>query len=224
MAREPDRARLREVFREFELRDPLRRLEEAMGDAEEAAPRERASEVVEAKAESRSRPPRSARLTGTLLTLAAERPLLDGEDGGNGATPAPGASPTGRPRRSWSSRWPRARPPRSEVEALDPELDAELTLAAEEPQAEPSPPAPSGDSAQLGLGDADGGLRSRDAQVRGLRRRRRGPGRRGRDAGRARAGAGATARSSPTTGSRSPAPRTRRSPRRSSTTRWSPPT
>src|SRR5690242_16927636 len=33
VAREPDRARLREVFREFELRDPLRRLEEAMGDA-----------------------------------------------------------------------------------------------------------------------------------------------------------------------------------------------
>jgi DNA polymerase-1 len=38
LAREPDRSRLREVFREFELRDPLRRLEEALGDAEEAAP------------------------------------------------------------------------------------------------------------------------------------------------------------------------------------------
>jgi DNA polymerase-1 len=36
--REPDRARLREVFREYELRDPLRRLEEALGDAELAAP------------------------------------------------------------------------------------------------------------------------------------------------------------------------------------------
>jgi DNA polymerase-1 len=36
--REPDRSRLREVFREFELRDPLRRLEEALGDAEAAAP------------------------------------------------------------------------------------------------------------------------------------------------------------------------------------------
>ena len=34
----PDRSRLREVFREFELRDPLRRLEEALG-AEDAAPR-----------------------------------------------------------------------------------------------------------------------------------------------------------------------------------------
>jgi DNA polymerase I len=37
LARTPDRARLREVFRDFELRDPLRRLEEALGD-DEAAP------------------------------------------------------------------------------------------------------------------------------------------------------------------------------------------
>ncbi|HWW90323.1 MAG TPA: DNA polymerase I [Solirubrobacteraceae bacterium] len=37
-AREPDRARVREVFREYELRDPLRRLEEALGDPELAAP------------------------------------------------------------------------------------------------------------------------------------------------------------------------------------------
>ncbi len=36
--REPDRSRLREVFREYELRDPLRRLEDALGDAELAAP------------------------------------------------------------------------------------------------------------------------------------------------------------------------------------------
>jgi DNA polymerase I len=36
--REPDRSRVREVFREFELRDPLRRLEEALGDPEAAAP------------------------------------------------------------------------------------------------------------------------------------------------------------------------------------------
>ncbi|HXD53222.1 MAG TPA: DNA polymerase I [Solirubrobacteraceae bacterium] len=37
-AREPDRARVREFFREYELRDPLRRLEEALGDADAAAP------------------------------------------------------------------------------------------------------------------------------------------------------------------------------------------
>jgi DNA polymerase I len=37
-AGEPDRSRLREVFREYELRDPLRRLEEALGAGEVAAP------------------------------------------------------------------------------------------------------------------------------------------------------------------------------------------
>ncbi|HEY7836832.1 MAG TPA: DNA polymerase I [Solirubrobacteraceae bacterium] len=37
-AREPDRGRVREVFREYELRDPLRRLEEALGDPDVAAP------------------------------------------------------------------------------------------------------------------------------------------------------------------------------------------
>jgi DNA polymerase-1 len=37
-AREPNRSRIREVFREYELRDPLRRLEEALGDPELAAP------------------------------------------------------------------------------------------------------------------------------------------------------------------------------------------
>jgi DNA polymerase-1 len=37
-AGEPDRSRLREVFREFELRDPLRRLEEALGAGDAAAP------------------------------------------------------------------------------------------------------------------------------------------------------------------------------------------
>ncbi len=38
VAREPDRSRLREFFREYELRDPLRRLEEALGSADAAAP------------------------------------------------------------------------------------------------------------------------------------------------------------------------------------------
>ncbi len=37
-ARAPDRSRLREVFREYELRDPLRRMEEALGEAEEVVP------------------------------------------------------------------------------------------------------------------------------------------------------------------------------------------
>ena len=38
-AGEPDRSRLRETFREFELRDPLRRLEEALGEGDAPAPR-----------------------------------------------------------------------------------------------------------------------------------------------------------------------------------------
>ncbi|MGI8594903.1 MAG: DNA polymerase I [Solirubrobacteraceae bacterium] len=37
-SQEADRSRLRDVFRRFELRDPLRRLEEALGDVESAAP------------------------------------------------------------------------------------------------------------------------------------------------------------------------------------------
>ena len=38
LVREPDRSKLRDFFREFELRDPLRRLEEALGDPDAAAP------------------------------------------------------------------------------------------------------------------------------------------------------------------------------------------
>jgi DNA polymerase-1 len=45
LAREPDRSKLREMFRDYELRDPLRRLEEALGD-EEAAPRPEAETAV----------------------------------------------------------------------------------------------------------------------------------------------------------------------------------
>ncbi|HEX8204729.1 MAG TPA: 5'-3' exonuclease H3TH domain-containing protein, partial [Solirubrobacteraceae bacterium] len=48
LARTPDRARLREVFRDFELRDPLRRLEEALGD-EEAAPAPVPERTISAK-------------------------------------------------------------------------------------------------------------------------------------------------------------------------------
>ena len=48
LADEPDRSRLREAFREFELRDPLRRLEEALGD-EGAAPETRPAVELEAR-------------------------------------------------------------------------------------------------------------------------------------------------------------------------------
>ena len=48
-AREPDRSRVREVFREYELRDPLRRLEEALGDPDVAAPAPAAEVTLKAR-------------------------------------------------------------------------------------------------------------------------------------------------------------------------------
>ena len=51
LGREPDRSRLRETFREFELRAPLERLEEALGE-DGAAPAERASELLRARVRS----------------------------------------------------------------------------------------------------------------------------------------------------------------------------
>jgi DNA polymerase I len=48
-AREPDRSRLREVFREFELRAPLARLEEAFGEGDDAAPAPVAEVTVRAR-------------------------------------------------------------------------------------------------------------------------------------------------------------------------------
>src|SRR5215218_8562058 len=77
VTREPDRSRLRETFRRFELRAPLERLEEALG-GDSAAPREQAELVIEATA-------REAPLTevgaldGELVALAAERPRPAGE-------------------------------------------------------------------------------------------------------------------------------------------------
>ncbi len=45
----PDRSRLRDVFREFELREPLRRLEEALGSADAAAPAPRVERALAAR-------------------------------------------------------------------------------------------------------------------------------------------------------------------------------
>jgi DNA polymerase-1 len=47
--REPDRSSVREMFRRYELRDPLRRLEEALGDPEVAAPRPAAQATLSAR-------------------------------------------------------------------------------------------------------------------------------------------------------------------------------
>src|SRR3954466_10773097 len=47
--RAPDRSRLREVFREFELRAPLQRLEAALGDPDAAAPAQVAETTITAR-------------------------------------------------------------------------------------------------------------------------------------------------------------------------------
>jgi DNA polymerase-1 len=73
LAREPDRARLREVFREFELRDPLRRLEETFGEGEAAAPAMAASETVAVRVR-RVEPAALPTLTGDHRALWADRP------------------------------------------------------------------------------------------------------------------------------------------------------
>jgi DNA polymerase I len=80
-AREPDRSRLRETFREFELRAPLERLEEALGEGEAAAPAERAEEVVHTKAREVPLTELGA-LDGSLVAIAAERPRPAGEQEG----------------------------------------------------------------------------------------------------------------------------------------------
>jgi len=81
VAQQPDRSRLRTFFREFELRDPLQRLEEALGEGEEAAPRERHSEEIAVTAREVPVAELGA-LEGELVTISAERPRPAGEEEG----------------------------------------------------------------------------------------------------------------------------------------------
>jgi DNA polymerase-1 len=74
--RKPDRSRLREMFREYELRDPLRRLEEALGDeAAEELPRPEAITALALEVRT-GLPSDVAGLPGELLALAAEPPFV----------------------------------------------------------------------------------------------------------------------------------------------------
>ena len=79
-AREPDRALVREFFRRYELRDPLRRLEEALGDPDLAAPAPTAEVTLTARLREGSVADLAA-LAGDaeLAVLAAEREAPDGE-------------------------------------------------------------------------------------------------------------------------------------------------
>ena len=114
ITREPDRSRLRETFREFELRAPLERLEEALGE-DDAAPAERVEEIVEVPARSVALA-ELGRLEGELVAVAALRPGEEAE--------AP---------------VPVAEDPEQELEA---EEDAALdTVVAEEPVTAPRGPA-----------------------------------------------------------------------------------
>jgi DNA polymerase I len=72
IAREPDRSRLRETFREFELRAPLERLEEALGE-DGAAPAERVERLIEVEAREVPLAELGA-LDGDLVAIAALRP------------------------------------------------------------------------------------------------------------------------------------------------------
>jgi DNA polymerase-1 len=79
--REPDRSRIREFFREYELRDPLRRLEEALGDPELAAPAPAADVTLGAQVRD-GVPQDITRLPddGAELSVAAHRaPAPEGE-------------------------------------------------------------------------------------------------------------------------------------------------
>jgi DNA polymerase-1 len=80
LKREPDRSRLRAFFRDWELRDPLRRLEEALQAAEaQAIPRPEAESTVTVPV--RAAPARAVTsLSGALLALAASPPeVAEGE-------------------------------------------------------------------------------------------------------------------------------------------------
>jgi DNA polymerase I len=72
VAREPDRSLLRETFREFELRAPLERLEEALGEGD-AAPAERVEELIRVNAREVPVADLGA-LDGELVAVAALRP------------------------------------------------------------------------------------------------------------------------------------------------------
>ena len=114
--REPDRSRLREVFREFELRDPLRRLEEALGSAEAAAPAARVRDDgrrARPRGDAAATPPGSTPGDGRLALAVRAPEVPEGEllaargglalrrgRGRRRAWPAPPSAP-----RTSSRRW-----------------------------------------------------------------------------------------------------------------------
>ncbi len=87
-AREPDRSRVREVFRQYELRDPLRRLEEALGDPELAAPVAAAELIVTARLREGT-PPDIAHVGSSRAELCVAVRAIEPPDGALFADGAP---------------------------------------------------------------------------------------------------------------------------------------
>jgi DNA polymerase-1 len=69
----PDRSQLRDVFRRFELREPLRRLEEALGSPDVAAPAPRAEQALTARVRAATLEDARA-LSQTEITIAVHAP------------------------------------------------------------------------------------------------------------------------------------------------------
>jgi len=79
LSRRPDRSQLRTVFRDWELRDPLRRIEEALADEIDAIPRPEATQA-RALAVRRGTAADVARLEGEPLALVVVAPeAMEGE-------------------------------------------------------------------------------------------------------------------------------------------------
>src|SRR4051795_279779 len=74
-ARPPDRSKLREVFREFELRSPLQRLEEAFGDDDAAAPAPVAEQTIAARVREGTLADVAALGVDAEVAVAARAPL-----------------------------------------------------------------------------------------------------------------------------------------------------
>jgi DNA polymerase I len=75
VAAAPDRSKLRETFRQFELREPLRRLEEALGSADAAAPAPEAQDALTARVREVSLE-QVAELPRAEVALSVRAPLI----------------------------------------------------------------------------------------------------------------------------------------------------
>jgi DNA polymerase I len=71
---EPDRSKLRDTFRQFELREPLRRLEEALGSAEAAAPAPEGETALTATVKRDATPGTVKGLPHTEISVATQPP------------------------------------------------------------------------------------------------------------------------------------------------------